>query len=267
MARSDAAFRERYGAWAAVAGASAGLGEEYATQLARRGLNLVLIARREDLLTALAARLTEEYGVHVLPLALDLSRPDAGEVVAQATHELHVGLLVYVAGLSVVGPFLERPLEDHLREIDVNCRGPLVLAYLLGQRMAARRRGGIILMSSLSATMGSALIANYAATKAYNMVLAEGLWEELRQAGVTVTAVAAGAISTPSYQASAPRGSQPIQTPQAVVTEALQRLGSTPQVIPGFSNRLSAFALRRLMPHTMTIRLMGRVMRGMYGSP
>jgi short-subunit dehydrogenase len=242
------------------------LGEEYATQLARRGLNLVAIARREDLLTALAARLTEAHGVRVVPLALDLASQNVGKVVARATHDLEVGLLVYNAGLSVIGPFLERSLEDHLREIDVNCRGPLVLAHLLGQRMVARHRGGVILMSSLSATMGSALIANYAATKAYNMVLAEGLWEELREAGITVMAVAAGAISTPNYRASGVRTRQATQTPEAVVTETLGRLGSTPQVIPGFSNRLSAFALRRLMPRAATIRLMGRVLRGMYGS-
>ncbi len=261
----DTSFRERFGPWAVVAGASAGLGAEYAVQLARRGLHLVLVARREEPLNALGARISAECGVQVRPLALDLARADAGDVVAGFTEGVDVGLLVYNAAFSVIGPFLERPLEDHLREIDVNCRGPLVLAHRLGGRMVARGRGGIVLMSSLSATMGSALIANYAATKAYNMVLAEGLWEELREAGVAVMACAPGAVRTPNYEASGARGGGPAQSPTQVVVETLARLGTGPQIVPGLANRLSAFALRRLMPRAATIRLMGRVMRQMYG--
>lgn len=259
-------FLARFGPWAVVAGASAGLGEEYAAQLAARGLNLVLIARREEVLGALADRLSARHGVRVVPLVLDLARPDAVEVAAQATADLDVGLVVYNAALSVIGPFLERPLEGHLREIAVNCVGPVSFAHRFGARLSARGRGGIVLMSSLSATMGSALIANYAATKAYNLVLAEGLWEELREAGVSVLTCAAGAVSTPNYRESAPRGRGGTQTPAAVVTETLACLGRTPHLVPGAANRLSAFVLRRLLPRPAAIRMMGSVMRGMYGS-
>jgi short-subunit dehydrogenase len=202
------AFRRRYGPWAVVAGASEGLGAEYASQLAARGLHVVLLARRRDPLSALADRLAAEHGVATRTLPLDLARADAGEEVAGATADLDVGLLVYNAALSVIGPFLDCPLDRHLLEVDVNCRGPLILAHQFGRRFAARGRGGIVLMSSLSATMGSALIAHYAATKAYNLILAEGLWEEWRAAGVAVTACAAPAVRTPNYAASAPRGRQ-----------------------------------------------------------
>lgn len=263
MARSPTDFRVRYGPWAVVAGASQGLGAEYATQLAARGVHLVLLARRADALAALAADLSAQYGIQARTLALDLARDDMGEVVAAETAGLEIGLLVYNAALSVIGPFYERPLADHLTEIGVNCRAPLTLGYLLGQVMRARGHGGIILMSSLSATMGSALIANYAATKAYNMVLAEGLWEELRGRGVDVMACCAGAVSTPNYTASGPQASRGTMTPRAVVAETLAALGHHPSFIPGRGNRLAAFALRRL-PRRMTISLMGRVMRGMY---
>lgn len=264
MARSPAEFRARYGPWAIVAGASQGLGAEYAAQLAACGLDLVLIARRDKMLAVLADKLTADHGIQVRALPLDLARDDLASAVAAETAGLEIGLLVYNAALSVIGPFYDRPLADHLIELQVNCRAPLTLGYALGQGMRARGRGGIILMSSLSATMGSALIANYAATKAYNMVLAEGLWEELRTHGVDVMACCAGAVSTPNFAASGPNGSGGSMPPRAVVSETLAALGKYPSFIPGRGNRLAAFALRRL-PRRMTVRLMGRVMRGMYG--
>jgi short-subunit dehydrogenase len=124
-----------------------------------------------------------------------------------------------------------------------------------------------VLMSSLSATQGSPLIANYAATKAYNLVLAEGLWDELRACGVDVLACCAGATTTPNYLASAPRrgaGTRSAISPQVVVAETLAALGKRPSVIPGRFNRLAAFLMRRLLPRRTTITIMGRTMREMY---
>lgn len=268
MTRSDATFGAKYGPWALVAGASQGLGEEYARQIAARGLHVVLVARRGDLATALAEQFAASYGIRTRVIALDLARTDAAEVIARETADLEVGLLVYNAALSVIGGFIEGALDDHVREIETNCRAPMMLAHTLGRQMAARGRGGIVLMSSLSATMGSALIANYAATKAFNLVLAEGLWEELRTRGVDVLACCAPAVTTPNYQASAARGAAPgTMTPAAVVWQTLAALGTTPSFIPGTTNRLSAFALRRLLPRKTAVRLMGRVMRGMYAKP
>lgn len=265
MRRSSAAFRARYGPWAVVAGASSGLGAEYARQLAGRGLHVALIARRSELAGAVAKEITARHGVETRIIALDLARVDAAEVVERETAGLDVGLLVYNAAFSAIGSFFERSLDDHVREVETNCRAPVMLAHTLGRHMVARGKGGIILMSSLSATMGSALIANYAATKAYNLVLAEGLWEEMRTRGIDVIACCPAAVSTPGYLTSAPAKAAPgTMTPAAVVAETLDALGTTPSFIPGRSNQLSAFALRRLLPRKMTIRLMGRVMRGMY---
>jgi short-subunit dehydrogenase len=264
MARRDAAFRARYGPWAVVAGASEGLGAAYAAQLAEKGLHLVVIARRKDPLEDLAVQLAKQHGVEVRPLALDLASDDAGSAVAAATDRLEVGLLIYNAALSIIGPFFDRPLDDHLTEIMVNCRAPMTLAYLLGQPMISRGRGGIVLTSSLSSTMGSALIANYAATKAYNLVLAEGLWEELRLRGVDVMACCPAAVSTPGYIASDPKGRVSVMTPAAVASQTLDALGRYPSFIPGLSHRLQAFALRRLVPRRRMVRIMGDVMRNMY---
>ena len=261
-------FRARYGPWALVAGASAGLGAEFATQLAERGLNLVLIARRKELLDELGAKLMHDFSIQVRTLQLDLACDDIGSVVAEATSDIDVGLLVYNAAISMIGLYFETALQDHLNEIAVNCRAPLTLAYILGQRMLSRRRGGIILMSSLSSAQGSALISNYAATKAYNRLLAEGLWEELRTQGVDVLACCASAVSTPGYLASTSHHSGRISvsamTPLAVVAETVAALGKQPIVIPGWTNRLANVLMQRFLPHKTAIKLMGRVMRSMY---
>ena len=258
------AFRGRYGPWALIAGASEGLGAEFAAQLAARGLNVVLIARREEPLNTLSAQLKSTHAVEVRALPLDLAREDIGHVVSEATGDIEIGLLVYNAALSMIGPYLEIPLEDHLRELAVNCRAPMTLAYLLGLPMLKRGHGGILLMSSLGGAQGSALIVNYTATKAYNRLLAEGLWDELREHGVDVLAPCPPAVQTPGYLASAPRGPMAAMTPQAVVRESLAALGKGPALIPGWNWRLAGLFMERVLPRKSAIRLISRVTRRMY---
>jgi short-subunit dehydrogenase len=264
----NSSFRDRYGPWAIIAGASQGLGAAYATQLAARGLNLVLIARNAARLRELATQLQSAYPVQVRSIVADLAQADAITQVADQTTDLDIGLLVYNAALSLIGPFLTRPVEDHLREIDTNVRSPLLFAHYFGRRMLARKRGGIIFMSSLSSLQGSALIANYGATKAYNQVLAEGLWDELSGQGIDVLVCSASAIQTPNYLSSRQdqksAGAAPAMTPEAVATEAVKALGHQPLVIPGATNRLMAFVMQHLLPRTLAIRIMGRAMRSMY---
>ncbi len=263
-------FRTRYGPWALVAGASDGLGAEFATQLAANNFYLILVARRADKLAQLAARLTGDYGVQVRTLSLDLAQAEAVEAILAQTQGLEIGLLVYNAGTSVIGPFEENPLEAHLRELDLNCRSPLVLVHALGRSMMMRHRGGVVLLSSLSAILGSALISNYAATKAYSLILAEGLWEEWRQQGVDVLACCPAAIRTPNYLASLSKqsGRPPIppMSPQAVAAEALAALGKQATLVPGRRNRMSAFLLGRVLPRKLALSLTGRALRSLYGS-
>jgi len=265
---ADLDFRKQYGPWAVVAGASEGMGAAYAEQLARSTINLILIARRQELLDSLARQLSNMYAIQVKTLLLDLSHSTAVETIVNTTQDLDVGLLVYNAAFSAVGSFYEHTLPEHMREIDTNIRTPLALTYLMGERLLKRGRGGIILMSSLSAFQGSAYISNYAATKAFNIVLAEGLWEEWRQRGVDVMVCVAGATRTPNYVASAPRKtgrfSDATLEPEEVVSEALLALGKQPLVIPGRQNRISSFIMRHVLPRRVTIQIMGKVLRDMY---
>jgi hypothetical protein len=252
-----------------VAGASAGLGEAFARALAARGLNLLLLARRPDALSSLADDLRRVRGVEVRTLAIDLGAPGLEEAVrgALAAGGLEVGLLVYNAAASAIGPFLERPLADQLAVLDVNCRGPLTLCHLLGAAMARRGRGGLLLMSSVAGGQGNPWLASYAASKAFELVLAEGLWAELRGRGVDVLACRAGATRTPGYEASRPRAEVPIMTPEAVAAEALGALGRGPAVVAGRLNRLAAFLFTRVLPRRAAIRIMERATRRLYEAP
>ncbi|MDJ0848369.1 MAG: SDR family NAD(P)-dependent oxidoreductase [Myxococcota bacterium] len=257
-------FRSRYGPWAVVAGASEGLGAAFATQLAERELNVLLVARRAERLRELAAEIERTHGVETRALAVDLADDGACAAIGEAAAGLEVGLLVYNAALSVVGPFFAAPLERHLAELDVNCRRPLELAYRLGAPMCERGRGGIVLMASLAGAQGSPRIAHYGATKAWNRVLAEGLWGELREHGVDVMACCAGATRTPRYLADRPgdrRSPVPEMEPEDVAREALSELGHTPSMIPGRVNRVVSQLMQRLLPRRTAIELMGRASR------
>lgn len=260
-------FSERYGPWAIVAGASEGLGEAFAREIAARGVNVALIARREEKVRALAEDVTRASGVETKAIAADLSEQDGLQKVIDETSALDVGLLVYNAGQSFIGSYWETEVEDHLKEIDINVRGPMVLAHAIGARLRARGRGGIVLMSSIAGFQGTSLVSNYAATKAYNTVLGEGLWEELQGSGVDALVCCAGATATPNYQKSAPvnAGGVPVQAPEGVAREALGYLGRGPLLITGQTNRLASFFLRRMLPRRMAVKIMGQNMRKMYG--
>lgn len=270
MAARTERFAERYGPWAIVAGASEGLGFAFAEALAARGLNLLLVARRPDVLGNAAENLTARYAVEVQPVALDLSDPTAAEAVQAASKNREVGLIVYNAAYSLIGPFLDHSLDEHRKELAVNCHGPLAFAHNFGAQLKRRGSGGLVLVSSLAGFNGSAMLVNYAATKAYNLVLAEGLWDEFQRYGVDVLAVCAGATRTPSYERNTPTEREsrfvPVQCPEDVAREALAALGRRPVLIPGRANRLAAGFMRRLLTRRRAVRLMSRNTRRLYGN-
>ena len=263
--RSD--FQSKYGRWALVACASQGLGAEFARQLAARGLDLVLVAETSDPLEDLAGKLTATYGVEIRVCVLDLGDPGLLKDIRAATRGLEIGLLVYNAAHSLVGSFLDQSIEDKLKTLEVNCRGPLLLADEFGRVMAARGRGGVLLLSSLAGFQGTPLVAAYAATKAFNLVLGEALWDEWRDNVVDVLASCPGATRTPGWERSRPkrgRSVPPLMEVEPVVEQALAALGRRPSAIAGRANRLSAFALRHLLSRRSAVRTMGRAMRSQY---
>jgi uncharacterized protein len=234
-----------------VAGASAGIGAAFATALAARGLDLVLVARRPEPLAELAGRLP----VRTVTVAADLA--DGVEPVRAATAGLDVGLVVCNAAYSPIGAFLDSDPADTRRMLAVNCAAPLALAHAYLPPMAARGRGGFIVMSSLAGQQGSAGLAVYAATKAFDAVLAEGLWYELRRHGVDVVTAVAGAVATPGLATSTTRPAPGTVAPAEVAAAALAALGRRPRTVPGRLMKASAAVMGRL-PRRTAIGVMGR---------
>jgi uncharacterized protein len=200
MAGRASEFAEQYGPWALVVGASAGIGAAVADEAARRGINVLTVARRAPLLEESAIRMRADHGVAVQTLAVDLTDPGAVDAIATAATGLEIGTLVYNAAAEPRGYFLEIPVAEHLDNITVNCTVPTVLCHHFGRAMADRRRGAIALVSSMGALQGGKVFASYFAAKAYEWILAEGLWAELAEAGVDAVAYVVGATRTENYK-------------------------------------------------------------------
>lgn len=248
----------RYGRWALVAGASEGLGAAFAEALAQRGHHLVLIARRRVQLEQVATRLAAAYGIEVRVLVLDLADGAwVAQVIALAA-ELEIGIAVYNAAYSAIGPLLDRPLADAERALEVNAHGALRFIHALASPMRARKRGALVLMSSLAGFQGSPRLAGYAASKAYITVLGESLWSELRPDGVDVLVSCAGAIRTPGYQKTAKRDAPGTLDPAQVVERTLAALGKGPVVVPGAVNKLARIVLGRILSRRAAIQVMAK---------
>lgn len=193
----DGEFAERYGPWAVVAGASDGTGSAFATELARRGVNLVLVARRRHLLEELAGQLEVQSRM----VELDLSTDAAVDELATATADLDVGLVVYNAGADTTPrPMVDQPLDELTALVRRNCTTVVGVCHHYGPPMLQRGSGGVLLVSSFAGWAGAATIATYAATKAFDTVLAEGLWAEWSPQGVDVLGMVLTATDTPALR-------------------------------------------------------------------
>jgi short-subunit dehydrogenase len=253
---------EKYGPYALVAGGSEGLGAAYAGALAKRGFNLVLLARRKERLEAFAAELRGKYSVEVIPHSVDLFDYEAVKAFVVSL-DVQIGLLVYNAAYAPVGLFKDIEEEQLARVVFVNVRGPLLLARLLIPKMVERKKGGIVLMSSLAGTQGSPRLASYAATKSFNAILAEGLWEEFSSFGIDVIASCAGAILTPGYNKTQQAGAPGVLTPEQVAEKTLKALGKGPVFVPGGVNKLARFFLMRFMSRKQAIKIMSASTRSL----
>lgn len=235
-------FKEKYGPWAVVAGASEGIGQAYAHVLAESGLNVVTLARRSEPLEEDAQLIRRRHRVEVKPVALDLGSPDLATSFDEAIQGLDVGLLVYNACYSKLGRFVDTSLSDYTKSVDVNCHGPLTLAHGIAPHLIERGQGGIILMSSMAGFQGSELVSTYAATKAFNTTLAESLWAELSPQGVDVLGCVAGATLTPGFEGQTPKDKMasafPMR-PEAVAREGLASLSKGPIHVAGRINRMA----------------------------
>ncbi len=198
---SDVAFGDRYGPWALVAGASEGVGAAFARAVAERGVNVVLLARRQSVLDEVAASIRTATGVETRALAVDLAESNAMASIADATADIEIGLVMYCAGADPnYEPFLANPVEPALTMVQRNCVVPMQACHHFAGPMVARGRGGIVLVSSGAGLVGGPNMVAYGASKAFDMVMAEALWAELRASGVDVLGLVLGVTDTPALR-------------------------------------------------------------------
>jgi len=248
-----------FGPWAVVTGASAGLGEQFARQLAPLGFKLVLVARRAERLETLAQELAKTHGTECRPLPLDLSAEGADARLDEATADLDVGLFVNNAGLGYYGSFVEQDRERLAGLVRLNCAAVALLAHRFARRLVARGRGAMVIVASTAAYQATPHMVLYGATKGFDLLLAEGLDWELRGTGVRVMALCPGATAT-EFQGAADGVPHPGADPSVVVRTALRSLGRRPAVIPGLSNKLVVHS-QRLFPRRLVTFFGERVLR------
>lgn len=245
----------KFGPWAVVTGASSGIGKEFARQLAASGINLVLVARRFELLETLGHDLAKLYGIDYRAVGLDLTDSHFMEVLENVTRDLEVGLVVSNAGTGIPGEFLTIDHSTLLDMVHVS-----VIAHHFGQRLIQRGHGGLIMVSAMGALQGLPYMANDSAANAYIINLGEALNVELKQYGVNVTVLIPGATDTPIIDKfGVDVNDMPIK-PMSVdqcVDEALVALqANRPMIIPGRLNRL----MYAILPRRVAVQLNGRMM-------
>lgn len=247
---SQTALLKRYGPWALVSGASAGIGAEFARQLAGEGFNVVLVARTQTKLEELARLIERQYRVDARVVAVDLAAPAGIEAVKAATEGIEVGLVVTCAGVAMPGAFTWRSEDSVRTEYAVNAVAPSLLAHHFGRRMVGRQRGGIVLVSSTFGHQPVPYFQHYAATKAFVASLGHALRFELKPQGVDVMVLSPGPTRTAMR---AMPGIDFRKMPllwmntDAVVAAALHGLRTgVAEVVPGIVNGLLSWFGRRL---------------------
>lgn len=261
-------LKQKYGQRALVAGASEGIGAAFSHHLAAEGIDLVLISRGKEKLDQLAASLRNTYPIEVTCIYGDLSDRNAAMLIKEQVKDLQINLLVYNAALSFIGPFEKNSIEDQNKLTQTNMLTPMNMLKLFGEPMLQKGKGAVILMASLAGFQGSGFLSAYAASKAFNRVLAEGLWYEWKNRGVDVIACCAGATATPNFIETKPEKASPfapkVQAPEEVVSECMKALGKKPSFISGKGNRIASFFMQKIMPRKMAITIMGDTTRKMY---
>ena len=273
---TDQDFQSRYGPWAVVAGASTGLGAAFADEAAQRGLNVMLLARRRDVMEQTAQRIRDAHGVEVRPVVLDMAAADAAAQFVDAVSGIDVGLFIYNAALEPQGLFIDESTDELLGNITVNCVTPTLLTHHVASMMARRGRGGVVLVSSMGALQGIKVFAAYGAAKSYELILAEGLWDELRDHGVDACAYVVGSTAAPTFLerqksmkttdeqtlksvfgdvgdgVSAPR------PPQQVAAALFPQLGTGPRLFSDPADEQAA-AFMATLPRRDTVEMMGKI--------
>ncbi|WP_338720273.1 SDR family NAD(P)-dependent oxidoreductase [Devosia sp. XK-2] len=252
---------KRFGPWAVVTGASSGIGQEFARQIAASGINLVLVSRRAEALEETGQALQVQYDIAYRVIAVDLSEPGADEAVAAGTADLDVGLLISAAGTGQPGAFLAFEAEQLLAQTQLMGVSHMLLTHHFSRRFAAQKRGATLLVSALGADSGIPYHANPAAAKGLVNALGRSLHAELKELGVGITTLIVTPTETPLIKKmgldASPMPIKPMPVAQCVA-EALDGVKRGKMiVVPGRLYRI----MNALMPHSLVRAMTANMMR------
>jgi len=253
--------KARFGPWAIVTGASSGIGKEFSRQLAANGLNIVLVARRLELLKELGQNLEKEFGAQCRAVQVDLSDEDFIGTIKEATQHLDIGLIVSNAGTGNPGSFVKKNRDDLLIDVRLSVTAHLELCHHFAPVLVKRGHGGILLVGAMGASHGVPYMANSGAAKAYVSALGQALHFELKDQGVHVTVLTPGFIATPVIpKRLEDPGALPMKPMSAerCVTEGLGALRANRAVyIPGLLNRI----MNRLVPPSVAQKMEAKMLK------
>lgn len=261
--------KEQFGPWAIVTGASSGIGKQFAKQLAEQGLNVVLIARRENLLNQISTELQRTYNVKCRVVVCDLSDPNFIDVVQEKTNDLDVGLMISNAGTGQMGAFTQVDSELLKSELNVNVMAQMEMSHYFSNRLLSKKRpGGLVLLSSTTAFQGVPMAGNYSAAKAYILNLGESLNQELKHRGIHVSVLVPGPTDTPGLNdvrdgvdLAKVMPMKPM-TVEACVREGLKALNKNkPSHVSGRMNRFQAFMSKRVMSRKVNSTMWGVLLK------
>jgi uncharacterized protein len=249
---------KKYGPWAVITGASAGIGAEFARSLASKGVNVVLVARGQERLQTIESELTSKYGIDTRVVPLDLTRTDAAEALTQVTADLDVGLVINNAGVATPAKFAESSLLDVMQEVDTNYRAPIAITHAFLPRLKERKRAGIIVVSSTIGYGPAPYLSVYGSLKAALRQFGRTLRHELSSTGVDVLVVSPGATKTDMAAAMMGDKLWMAGSPTKVVTAGLRALGRKGEIVPGVMNKIMTFMTGRLITQTFAARMNGK---------
>ena len=255
----------KYGPWAIVTGASSGIGEATAKELAAEGFHLILAARRKSKLIEQAKALETEYGVRVEISPGNLVTEEGRSNLFHLSQKHDVGLLVTAAGFGSSGHFIDADLEKEIDMVELNVISVMQQCHYFANHFRSRGAGGIVLYSSIVAFQGVPNSANYAATKAYIQSFGEALQKELKPTGVDVLIAAPG----PTYSGFAEIADMRMakaERPETVAQATVRSLGSTRTIRPGTLSKVLSYSLMTL-PRFGRVLMMGQIMKGMHHKP
>jgi short-subunit dehydrogenase len=257
------------GTWVLVSGASSGIGEEFARQMAREGAHLVLTARSTERLEQLARKLGAAHHVETQVVAADLAEPGGAEQVCRTVERMGVRIehLVNNAGFGDIGPFVEADPAKHTRMVRLNCESLMLLSRHFLPGMLERRRGGIIHVASVAGHMPVPFMATYGATKAFVLSFSLALAEEVRKHQVRVCALCPGPVPS-GFQATAGMPASRVSgalgmSAEATAKRALEAYEAGEVLcVPGVLNTVQTLS-SKLLPRTLMVRSAAEAMRRM----